>query len=105
MKAEFYEHAVGPVGFMAQGSEFGFGKMYARGINDESLQVGHDRFLHIVSCNTHNITTLVKTLCDEGAEGYNLDSAQFVCMRRANARQTRAAAQSFQQRLELLSFI
>ena len=37
MKTEFYEGATGPVGFMAQGSEYGFGKMYARGINDEAL--------------------------------------------------------------------
>ena len=37
MKAEFYESAAGPLGFMAQGSEYGFGKMYARGINDEAL--------------------------------------------------------------------
>ncbi|MGA8040623.1 MAG: hypothetical protein WCA93_11005, partial [Acidimicrobiia bacterium] len=36
MKEEFYDHARGPVGFMAQGSEFGFGKMYARGINDDA---------------------------------------------------------------------
>ena len=37
MKDEFYNHAEGPIGFMAQGSEFGFGKMYARGINDQAL--------------------------------------------------------------------
>ncbi|HEX2369390.1 MAG TPA: hypothetical protein VHM94_09180, partial [Acidimicrobiia bacterium] len=53
-KAEFYEAASGPMGFMAQGSEFGFGKMYARGVNDEALVHGEDRFLQIVSCNTHN---------------------------------------------------
>ena len=29
-------------GFIAQGSEFGFGKMYARGINDSSLKHGED---------------------------------------------------------------
>ena len=33
------------VGFLAQGSEFGFGKMYARGINDEALDPGR-RSLH-----------------------------------------------------------
>src|SRR5690606_8973454 len=62
MKDEFYQHATGPVGFMAQGSEFGFGKMYARGINDDALETGEDRFLQIVSCNTHNIAVLIKTL-------------------------------------------
>jgi glyceraldehyde-3-phosphate dehydrogenase/erythrose-4-phosphate dehydrogenase len=58
-KAEFYDSAPNPKGFMAQGSEFGFGKMYARGINDDSLVRGVDRFLHIVSCNTHIIAVLI----------------------------------------------
>jgi len=84
MKAEFYEHAVGPVGFMAQGSEFGFGKMYARGINDESLQVGHDRFLHIVSCNTHNIAVLVKMLAMDEDGTNHLTDGRFLCVRRSN---------------------
>ena len=34
-------------GFMAQGSEFGFGKMYAVGINDEAI-TQKDQFIHIV---------------------------------------------------------
>jgi glyceraldehyde-3-phosphate dehydrogenase (NAD(P)) len=83
-KAEVYESLSGPKGFLAQGSEFGFGKPYARGVNDEVLVPGEDRFIQVVSCNTHNITTLVKTLCDDGERGYNLDHATFVCMRRAN---------------------
>jgi glyceraldehyde-3-phosphate dehydrogenase (NAD(P)) len=60
MKEEFYKDAPGPIGFMAQGSEYGFGKMYARGINDDALVQNEDRFLQIVSCNTHNIA--VKSL-------------------------------------------
>jgi hypothetical protein len=56
-----------PRGFIAQGSEFGFGKPYARGVNDEALVPGEDRFIQIVSCNTHNITTLIKTLCPSPA--------------------------------------
>ena len=40
-----YEKISGPRGFLAQGSEFGFGKMYAMGINDEALVPGEDRFL------------------------------------------------------------
>ncbi len=83
-KELYYDKLSGPRGFLAQGSEFGFGKPYARGVNDEALVAGEDRFLQIVSCNTHNITTLIKTLCDEDADGYNLDRATFVCMRRAN---------------------
>ena len=49
------------MGFIAQGSEFGFGKPYARGINDEALCSGEDKYLQVVSCNTHNISVLIKT--------------------------------------------
>jgi glyceraldehyde-3-phosphate dehydrogenase (NAD(P)) len=84
MKEKYYDHVQGPKGFIAQGSEFGFGVPYARGINDEILRPGQDRFIQVVSCNTHNITTLIKTLCDEGKGRYSLARANFVCMRRAN---------------------
>ncbi|KAB2958297.1 MAG: hypothetical protein F9K18_12335 [Thermoanaerobaculia bacterium] len=83
-KDKYYSHVQGPKGFVAQGSEFGFGVPYARGINDEVLRPGQDRFIQVVSCNTHNITTLIKTLCDEGGGKYSLARANFVCMRRAN---------------------
>ncbi len=82
-KDEIYQHLSQPSGFLAQGSEFGFGKPYARGVNDDVLDADADRFVQIVSCNTHNITTLVKTLCNS-EDGYLLDSANFVCIRRAN---------------------
>jgi len=83
-KEKYYQHLDGPKGFLAQGSEFGFGKPYARGVNDEALVPGEDRFVQVVSCNTHNITTLVKTLCAEEDGTFSLDRASFVCMRRAN---------------------
>jgi glyceraldehyde-3-phosphate dehydrogenase (NAD(P)) len=82
-KLKFYEKQQGPKGFLAQGSEFGFGKPYARGVNDEALVPEEDRFVQIVSCNTHNITTLIRTLCDDG-DSYCLEQGNFVCMRRAN---------------------
>lgn len=84
-KERFYQHLKGPRGFLAQGSEFGFGKPYARGVNDEVLVPEEDRFIQIVSCNTHNITTLVRTLCmPEGGTENSLERGTFVCMRRAN---------------------
>lgn len=83
-KEKFYQHLDGPNGFLAQGSEFGFGKPYARGVNDEVLVPGEDRFLQIVSCNTHNITTLIKTLCCDEDGTNHLERGTFVCMRRAN---------------------
>ena len=69
-------------GFLAQGSEFGFGKMYALGINDDAI-TPKDKFIHIVSCNTHNIAVLIKTLGivnDKNA----LVEGRFLCIRRAN---------------------
>ena len=83
-KTEWYEHLPAARGFIAQGSEFDFGKMYARGINDTALVPGEDRFIHVVSCNTHNLAVLIETLglCD--AEPDNLREGQFVCLRRSS---------------------
>lgn len=83
-KASQYESASGPLGFLAQGSEFGFGKMYARGINDEALVHGEDRFIHVVSCNTHNISVLIKTLAMSENGTNHLTAGRFLCMRRSN---------------------
>jgi glyceraldehyde-3-phosphate dehydrogenase (NAD(P)) len=83
-KEALYEHALGPLGFLAQGSEFGFGKMYARGINDGALVRGEDRFIHVVSCNTHNISVLIKALAMDPDGTSHLESGRFLCMRRAN---------------------
>ena len=49
-------------GFIAQGSEDGFGKKYARGINDKALEKGKDQFIQVVSCNTHNLAVLIDTI-------------------------------------------
>ncbi|CAN5892227.1 hypothetical protein BH23ACT5_BH23ACT5_13530 [soil metagenome] len=83
-KEDHYRHLINPVGFMAQGSEFGFGKMYARGINDDALVAGEDRFLQIVSCNTHNISALIKTLAMDEDGTNHLTDGRFLCLRRAN---------------------
>jgi glyceraldehyde-3-phosphate dehydrogenase (NAD(P)) len=83
-KEKYYDGLSGPKGFLAQGSEFGFGKPYATGVNDEVLVPGEDRFVQIVSCNTHNITTLIRTLCNDAEKGYCLEKGRFVCMRRSN---------------------
>lgn len=84
MKDEYYEKARGPIGFMAQGSEYGFGKMYARGVNDDALVPNSDRFLQIVSCNTHNIAVLIKALAMDPDGTSHLTDGRFLCMRRAN---------------------
>ena len=83
-KSEYYEKFLhNTKGFIAQGSEFDFGKMYARGINDSALIHDEDRFIQVVSCNTHNLSTIVKTLAlDEGED--NLEDGRFLLIRRSN---------------------
>jgi glyceraldehyde-3-phosphate dehydrogenase type II len=70
-------------GFMAQGSEFGFGKMYAVGINDEVI-TPKDKFIHIVSCNTHNMAVLIKALAMGENNKNLLKEGRFLCIRRSN---------------------
>jgi glyceraldehyde-3-phosphate dehydrogenase (NAD(P)) len=84
MKEDLYnDFAANTELFIAQGSEFGFGKMYARGINDNALIHGEDKFVQVVSCNTHNISVLIDTLAlSEGQD--NLAQGRFVCIRRSN---------------------
>lgn len=81
-KHKYYDRIKGPKGYLAQGSEFGFGKPYARGINDE-VQSPDERFVQVVSCNTHNISVLLKTLASLDGK-ISLGAGRFVCMRRAN---------------------
>ena len=83
MKDSLYKHYEhNTKGFIAQGSEFGFGTMYARGINDDVLKKS-GQYVQVVSCNTHNLSCIIDTLAlSEGKD--NLVEASFVCMRRAN---------------------
>jgi glyceraldehyde-3-phosphate dehydrogenase (NAD(P)) len=82
-KEKYYKKYKNKVkGFLAQGSEFGFGKMYAVGINDEAI-TPKDQFIHIVSCNTHNIAVIIKTLAIENKKNH-LKEGRFLCIRRAN---------------------
>jgi glyceraldehyde-3-phosphate dehydrogenase/erythrose-4-phosphate dehydrogenase len=69
--------------FIAQSRDPGFGKDYAFGINDESLDRERDQFIRIVSCNAHNISSIVKTLAIENHHS-NLEWGRFVCIRRAS---------------------
>lgn len=71
-------------GFLAQGSENGFGVKYAHSINDEVLKKGNDQFIQIVSCNTHNIACITNTLALKGKSPDNVREGRFVCVRRAN---------------------
>ncbi len=70
--------------FLAQGSEFEFGKPYARGINDETLVHGEDHYIQVVSCNTHNIAAIIQNIAHNPHGDDNLDAGRFICIRRAN---------------------
>jgi len=65
--------------FVAQGSEKGFGVPFAHGVNDVVL--GTSPYIQVVSCNTHNISSILNTL-DPGFRC--LVESDFVCIRRAN---------------------
>ena len=71
------------LGFISQGSEFGFGKPYARGINDNALVRGEDKFVQVVSCNTHNLSTIVQTMALDESDD-NLLDGKFLLIRRSN---------------------
>ncbi|MHA2298292.1 MAG: hypothetical protein ACXADA_19865 [Candidatus Hodarchaeales archaeon] len=81
-KMKYYNKYDKCAGFIAQGSEAGFGLRFATGINDVMLQ--DNRFVQVVSCNTHNISILIKTLAFTGSNENHLMAGRFVCMRRAN---------------------
>ncbi len=82
-KEQYYRNFSEDVkGFIAQGSENGFGKKYARGINDSAL-TSEDQFIQVVSCNTHNLSCVTKTLALDVCPD-NLVDGKFVCVRRAN---------------------
>ena len=82
-KLNYYERFSDSVrGFLAQGSEDGFGKKYARGINDQALDQ-KDQYIQIVSCNTHNMACITNTLALNDNPD-NLIEGRFVCIRRAN---------------------
>ena len=83
-KKRYYEKYLDNTeGFVAQGSEFEFGKMYARKINDSALVHGEDKFIQVVSCNTHNLSTIVDNLALIDGED-NLIEGRFNLIRRSN---------------------
>ena len=84
-KSQYYEKFTSnTLGFIAQGSEFGFGKPYARGINDSALVRGEDQYIQVVSCNTHNLSILCETMALDDGGPENLVEGRFICMRRSN---------------------
>lgn len=76
---EWYSKLPELSGTCAQGSEKGFGISHMIGINDEIIK--NEKFVHIVSCNTHSLSSILTTFC--GTELQNLEKADFVIVRRS----------------------
>lgn len=89
LKETYFRHYKGKKLFVAQGSEAGFGTPYAFDINDAALCPQKDRYVHVVSCNTHQLLCILKTLVfdphQSGAwDADNLVRARFYLGRRAS---------------------
>ncbi len=67
--------------FIAQGSEFGFGIMYAAGINDMVLKE-KPKWITVASCNTHAGAALIKTLGTKNGK-IDLKKVDLVYLRRS----------------------
>lgn len=78
LKENYYRLLQKKLGFIAQGSETGFGKPYAFGINDCALKPGRDKFIQVVSCNTHQILCILKTLAFDPNNNSSFDSDNLV---------------------------
>ncbi|MEX1001937.1 MAG: hypothetical protein WDZ35_07470 [Crocinitomicaceae bacterium] len=76
---ERYNRLTELVGCSAQGSEKGFGTSFMSGVNNEIIE--GEKFVHIVSCNTHGSAALIKTLA--GNDLANLEKADMVVVRRS----------------------
>lgn len=89
-KREYYQHFEdNTLGFIAQGSETGFGKPYVYGVSDSTisgsiLEHGKDKYLQVLSCNTHNLVVLIHTLSFDNEGIFLPEWGRFVCIRRAN---------------------
>jgi len=83
-KRLYYEKYKNKVkGFIAQGSEDGFGSKFAHHITP----FPKNKFVQIVSCNTHSIASIIKSLeCYPSPQigSGGIISGDFVCIRRAS---------------------
>ncbi|MHA2166574.1 MAG: hypothetical protein ACXAAT_11990 [Candidatus Hodarchaeales archaeon] len=83
-KQLYYEQMKDKVsGFLAQGSEHGFGIPFGIGLNDVVLTRKNNKFIQVVSCNTHNASRILKNLAFDEKGKNILGEGRFVFMRRA----------------------
>jgi len=82
-KRNFYDRYKDKVkGFVAQGSEDGFGAKFAHNI----VPFPNNQFIQVVSCNTHSIATVLKSFDNPFSSAYpgGVISGDFTCIRRAS---------------------
>ena len=77
-KQEYYLNNDKDKLYIAQGSEKGFGKIFAYGINNDALDT--DTFLQVASCNTHAGAALIKACATLGEHS----RSDLVYIRRSN---------------------
>ncbi|MHA2172355.1 MAG: hypothetical protein ACXAB7_20995 [Candidatus Kariarchaeaceae archaeon] len=83
-KEEFYRSAESnTLGFLAQGSEAGFGTIYASGINDSIFYPEPPKYAQIGSCNTHAAASAIKYFAFKDGK-LNLDHADLTFIRRGS---------------------
>lgn len=82
LKERDYKNLKRPKGFIAQGSEEGFGIPYVWRLNDHVLRPGADKFIQVVSCNTHNMCRTVDCAVLQTVGIENLERAAFFIARR-----------------------
>lgn len=75
----WYEQFPNLRGACAQGSEKGFGISHMIGVNDEMIR--NQKFVHLVSCNTHSIAAITNWICEGNIDLIN--TVDFVIVRRS----------------------
>lgn len=74
-----YKHLPNLIATCAQGSEKDYGTSFMSGVNDKTIF--GEKFVHVVSCNTHGSAALMRTFA--GTKLENLKKADMVVVRRS----------------------
>lgn len=84
-KEEYYKKAEkNTLGFLAQGSESGFGTIYASGINDSIFENERPKYVQVGSCNTHAAAAAIQYFATNEDGSSNLDHGDLTFIRRGS---------------------
>ncbi|MFK7783793.1 MAG: hypothetical protein AB8B56_01685 [Crocinitomicaceae bacterium] len=79
LNKQWYVDLPNLTGACAQGSEKKFGVSYMSGVNDQAIK--NKKFVHVVSCNTHSLASLLTTFTGANLERHT--ESDFVVVRRS----------------------